>query len=304
MSPILEVEGLRKAYLKGSVEVEALRGLDLAIDEGRFIAIMGPSGSGKSTLPHILGALDRPTSGVVRFRGRTISGWGEEPEASLFRRQHVGFVFQSLNLVQHLTAEENVILPGPAHQSTRNGGTCETMKRSATLVVAVLVALAAGLLAGRWSASVALQNRVNPDIIYGNLHYHLRENEKILAGSAASGTQKAGQTSVFEASGLLGEAYRFSSILEVQLRAVYDDPPTYLLSRVQWLNDAARALTEANLCGQQVSVEDVETLRLGVERLLQDLPDPDEADLVTLRGRLGALEPADPSLLSLMDRCP
>lgn len=97
MSPILEVEGLRKAYLKGSVEVEALRGLDLAIDEGRFIAIMGPSGSGKSTLLHILGALDRPTGGVVRFRGRTISGWGEEPEASLFRRQHVGFVFQSLN---------------------------------------------------------------------------------------------------------------------------------------------------------------------------------------------------------------
>ena len=101
-------KGLTKVYRTGAVEIHALRGVDVSLYEGELVVLVGPSGSGKSTLLNILGGLDRPTAGEVRFRGAPL---GEsEAEITRFRREHVGFVFQFYNLIASLTAEENVAL--------------------------------------------------------------------------------------------------------------------------------------------------------------------------------------------------
>lgn len=111
MVPVLKGHSLKKTYLRGKLPVQALRGVDLAVQPAEFLAIMGPSGSGKSTLLHILGALDQPTEGELHFHGEPVPDWGQEPAATDFRRQRLGFVFQSFNLVRSLTARENVGLP-------------------------------------------------------------------------------------------------------------------------------------------------------------------------------------------------
>ena len=109
MPPVFEVRGLVKTYVMGEVQVHALRGIDLDIDEGRFVVILGHSGSGKSTLLNIIGGLDVPTSGRVIYRGRDLTAAGER-ELTAFRRHRVGFVFQFYNLIPSLTARENVDL--------------------------------------------------------------------------------------------------------------------------------------------------------------------------------------------------
>ena len=106
---IYTIEGLSKVYRTGEVEVHALRGVDLTIDAGEFIVLLGPSGSGKSTLVNILGGLDDGSAGTVFFRGEKITGFGEAA-LTKYRRDHVGFVFQFYNLVPSLTARENVAL--------------------------------------------------------------------------------------------------------------------------------------------------------------------------------------------------
>ncbi len=100
---------LTKIYQVGSVEIAALRELDLEIFEGEFIVLLGPSGSGKSTLLNILGGLDSATSGVAVWRDHNLVAASDD-ELTLYRRQHVGFVFQSYNLIPSLTARENVAL--------------------------------------------------------------------------------------------------------------------------------------------------------------------------------------------------
>jgi putative ABC transport system ATP-binding protein len=107
MPAIYEVKSVRKTYAMGEVEVVALDGVDLAVREGECLVILGPSGSGKSTLLHLLGGMDRPTSGGVLFRGRDLS-CADDDGLTEFRRAHVGFVFQFYNLVPSLTAIENV----------------------------------------------------------------------------------------------------------------------------------------------------------------------------------------------------
>ncbi|HWW52382.1 MAG TPA: ABC transporter ATP-binding protein [Acidimicrobiales bacterium] len=107
----VEAVAVRKAYPSPAGAVEALRGVELQVAPGEFVAIMGPSGCGKSTLLHLLGGLDRPTSGQVRVGGRELSGLSESALAGL-RRSHIGFVFQSYNLVPNLTVAGNVDLPG------------------------------------------------------------------------------------------------------------------------------------------------------------------------------------------------
>jgi len=107
--PVFRAEALTKVYTMGEVEVHALRGLDLRIDEGGFVVLLGHSGSGKSTLLNILGGLDTPTSGRVFFRGRELTG-ADESALTSFRRHSVGFVFQFYNLIPSLTARENVDL--------------------------------------------------------------------------------------------------------------------------------------------------------------------------------------------------
>ncbi len=107
--PVFEARGLTKVYHMGEVEVHALRGVDLDLYSGEFVVLLGPSGSGKSTLLNILGGLDVPTSGTIRYKNRNLTA-GEESELTRYRREHVGFVFQFYNLIPSLTARENVAL--------------------------------------------------------------------------------------------------------------------------------------------------------------------------------------------------
>lgn len=107
---ILETKQLKKYYGSGDTLVKALEGIDLSVEQGEFVSIVGTSGSGKSTLLHMLGGLDRPTSGVVRVEGRDISKLKDE-ELTIFRRRKIGFVFQSYNLVPVLNVYENIVLP-------------------------------------------------------------------------------------------------------------------------------------------------------------------------------------------------
>lgn len=107
---ILETRDLRKVYGTGDAQVRALDGVNLAVENGEFVAIVGTSGSGKSTLLHMLGGLDRPTGGSVTVDGKEIFSLRDE-ELTIFRRRKIGFVFQSYNLVPVLNVYENIVLP-------------------------------------------------------------------------------------------------------------------------------------------------------------------------------------------------
>lgn len=117
---LIEFKGVTKVYGEGQASMQALRGIDLSIDEGEFVAIMGPSGSGKSTCMNIIGCLDTPTSGLYTFKGVDVGRLGRNQRA-LLRRYYQGFVFQGYNLLNRTSALENVELPliyrgAPAHR--------------------------------------------------------------------------------------------------------------------------------------------------------------------------------------------
>ena len=107
---IIDMAGIRKVYHAGKIQVEALRGLDLAVHSGEFVAVVGPSGSGKSTLLNLLGCLDTPTSGTYHLGGEAVAGLSRDELADV-RNRRVGFVFQNFNLLPQLTALENVEMP-------------------------------------------------------------------------------------------------------------------------------------------------------------------------------------------------
>ena len=107
---ILKCEGVRKVYGAGSNQIVALNGIDLTINKGEFVAIIGASGSGKSTLLHILGSVDKPTSGKVIVDGTDLSGLNRT-QSAIFRRRKVGLVYQFYNLIPTLTVQKNILMP-------------------------------------------------------------------------------------------------------------------------------------------------------------------------------------------------
>lgn len=107
--PILEIKDLKKTYRMGDIDVPALKGVSLDVDEGEFVAIVGPSGSGKSTLFHVVGGLTPPTAGAVRIAGTSLADMTEAGRTEL-RKRMVGFVFQKFNLLPTLTAGENITI--------------------------------------------------------------------------------------------------------------------------------------------------------------------------------------------------
>jgi lipoprotein-releasing system ATP-binding protein len=135
---IIEAQGIYKAYRMGAAGVQVLKGIDVAVKKGEFVAIVGASGSGKSTLLHILGALDRPDKGVVKFEGRELNGMGGG-ELNEYRNKMIGFVFQFYHLLDELNVLENVILPAmvPAGFVGWMSKRVEVKKRAMELLKAV-----------------------------------------------------------------------------------------------------------------------------------------------------------------------
>ena len=107
---VIDIQGITKTYVNGKLSVPVLYGIDLQVNKGEFVSIMGPSGSGKSTFMNILGCLDRPTTGSYRLNGDEVATLSDD-ELALVRNKQIGFVFQSFNLLTKLTAVENVALP-------------------------------------------------------------------------------------------------------------------------------------------------------------------------------------------------
>jgi putative ABC transport system ATP-binding protein len=110
MGALVKTENLCKTYKLGKVDVEVLRNVNIEINSGEFISIMGPSGSGKSTLLYLLGALDKPTTGKILINGNELSVMKDKEESKM-RRRDIGFVFQFYNLIPNLTIEDNIMLP-------------------------------------------------------------------------------------------------------------------------------------------------------------------------------------------------
>ncbi len=129
---IIRLEGIRKTYFLGEVQVHALRGIDLEVEEGSYVAIMGPSGSGKSTMLNLLGCLDRPTAGAYFLGGEDVSKLNDD-QVSAVRGKRLGFVFQSYNLIHQLTVIENIHVP-LFYQGFDLGETYERCEKFAKLV--------------------------------------------------------------------------------------------------------------------------------------------------------------------------
>lgn len=129
---VIDIQGITKTYVNGKLSVPVLHGIDLQVNKGEFVSIMGPSGSGKSTFMNILGCLDRPTTGSYRLNGDEVATLSDD-ELAFVRNKQIGFVFQSFNLLTKLTAVENVALPmiyAGVDKKTRN-------ERAAALLASV-----------------------------------------------------------------------------------------------------------------------------------------------------------------------
>jgi putative ABC transport system ATP-binding protein len=161
---------LTKTYGRGDTEVHALRGVDLNLPRGRFTAIMGPSGSGKSTLMHCLAGLDQASGGTVTVAGTDL-GSLDDDALTVFRREHVGFVFQSFNLLPMLTAQQNILLPLELGGARADDATTERVRALAeTLGVADRLGHRPAELSGGQQQRVAIARALisEPDLLFAD----------------------------------------------------------------------------------------------------------------------------------------
>lgn len=166
MPGIIEVQDLTKVFETDGATVTALRGLDLVIDRGAFVAIMGPSGCGKSTLLHLLGGLDRPTSGKVLLDGERVDGLSETAWAHR-RRHQIGYVFQFFNLIENLSAADNVELPALVAGCSPAEARARRTTLMAELGIEERARLAPGQLSGGEQQRVAIARALvnEPDLL-------------------------------------------------------------------------------------------------------------------------------------------
>ncbi len=150
---VIRARGLTKEYIRDEFHIVALRGVDLDVRRGEYLALMGPSGSGKSTLLHLIAAMDRPTSGQIEVLGSPLADMPDH-EMARWRNRHIGFVFQTFNLIPVLTALENVELPSSSPISRRaNGSSTPSPRSNSSASATASTTTPASCPAGRSSAS-------------------------------------------------------------------------------------------------------------------------------------------------------
>jgi lipoprotein-releasing system ATP-binding protein len=194
---LLEVTEVRKGFSKGHTWVDVLKGVTFEVGGGEMVAVVGPSGSGKSTLLHLIGALEHPDSGTIRFDGQDVFQLSEFEQAA-FRNQHVGFVFQFHHLLPELTAVENTMLPGLIARRGRREVLKEASELLATMGLAERMEHRPGELSGGEQQRVAIARALvnHPDLVLadeptGNLD---RQSGEAIQGLLRSLNQERQQT--------------------------------------------------------------------------------------------------------------
>jgi lipoprotein-releasing system ATP-binding protein len=194
---LLEVVDVYKGFAKGNAWLNVLKGVTLEVSGGEMLAVVGPSGSGKSTLLYLIGALERPDRGSIRFHGRDVFQLSEQEQAE-FRNRHVGFVFQFHHLLPELTALENVILPGLMARRMRREILAEATALLTTMGLAERMEHRPGELSGGEQQRVAIARALmnHPDLVLadeptGNLD---RQSGEAIQGLLRSLNQERKQT--------------------------------------------------------------------------------------------------------------
>jgi lipoprotein-releasing system ATP-binding protein len=194
---LLEVDKVSKGFAKGNTWLEVLSGVTLEVSGGEMLAVVGPSGSGKSTLLYLIGALERPDCGTIRFQGRDVFQLSEQEQAE-FRNRHVGFVFQFHHLLPELTALENVVLPGLMARRARREVLAEATTLLTTMGLAERMEHRPGELSGGEQQRVAIARALvnHPDLVLadeptGNLD---RQTGEAIQGLLRSLNQERKQT--------------------------------------------------------------------------------------------------------------
>ena len=194
---LLEVVDVGKGFAKGNAWLDVLRGVTLEVSGGEMLAVVGPSGSGKSTLLYLIGALERPDRGTIRFHGRDVFRLSEQEQAE-YRNRHVGFVFQFHHLLPELTALENVMLPGLMARRVRREVLAEATTLLTTIGLAERMEHRPGELSGGEQQRVAIARALvnHPDLVLadeptGNLD---RQSGEAIQGLLRSLNQERKQT--------------------------------------------------------------------------------------------------------------